>query len=337
MTDASIVICDDERSYALHLMEYLKNKGMPYEICAFFSTGRLLSKACPENTALLIIAESEYTADIVEKGYRCVLILNETDQWLGQSVPNISKYQSMEVVSDKILELCIAQSKESGTPLPQTIRHGHAMKIIGVYTPVTRCLQTTVSLTLGQLLARGHKTLYMNFENYSGLSRLLAQNFRGSVSDLIFYNEVARKKFASQLGLMTIDVNGLSVLPPMHSFIELQSIRSDQWIALFNSIEQVSEYEYLILDLSESTAGLLDILRECTEVITIIRPGCLISEAKMQEYRAILQEKGYEDVYAKTRRWQLPVFREIPADFTGLTQTELAARMRKMMAETLHL
>ena len=186
MTDASIVICDDERSYALHLMEYLKNKGMPYEICAFFSTGRLLSKASPENTALLIIAESEYTADIVEKGYRCVLILNETDQWLGQSVPNISKYQSMEVVSDKILELCIAQSKESGTPLPQTIRHGHAMKIIGVYTPVTRCLQTTVSLTLGQLLARGHKTLYMNFENYSGLSRLLAQNFRGSVSDLIW-------------------------------------------------------------------------------------------------------------------------------------------------------
>ena len=122
----------------------------------------------------------------------------------------------------------------------------------------------------------------------------------------------------------------------MKSFIELQSVQKNQWIELFRTIELVTEYEYLILDLTESTNGLLDVLRECSNVITIIRPDCAVSEAKMQQYREILRQKGYEDVYAKTRRWQMPVFRELPANLAELTHGELASHVRKLM-ETVEL
>ena len=173
----------------------------------------------------------------------------------------------------------------------------------------------------------------MNFENFSGLDILLNRHFRGSVSDLLYFNECAKEKLAGQLALMVEDIGGLSILPPMHSFMELQSIRADQWQALFRSIEQVTDYEWLILDLSESTAGLLDILRSCSEVITLTQPGCRISEAKMQGYRAILQEKGFQDVYARTRQWSLPKFHELPTDFALLTKGELAEQLRKLLRE----
>jgi hypothetical protein len=316
-------------------MEYLKRKELPYEVCAFFSVEKMLSSMDHENTAVLVIAESEYCGRIAEAGFRQVLVLNESDQYLGD-IRSVSKYQSMECIFEVIMKMCIESSKENGTVLPTAIRHSSDLKIIGVYTPISRCLQTQVSFTIGEILARKHKVLYMNFENYSGLSQLLNRTFRGSVSDLVYYNDCAREKVSAQIGLMTEEINGLNFLPPMKSFIELQSVQKNQWIELFRTIELVTEYEYLILDLTESTNGLLDVLRECSNVITIIRPDCAVSEAKMQQYREILRQKGYEDVYAKTRRWQMPVFRELPANLAELTHGELASHVRKLM-ETVEL
>jgi hypothetical protein len=52
----------------------------------------------------------------------------------------------------------------------------------------------------------------------------------------------------------------------------------------------------------------------------------------MQQYREILRSRGYEDVYAKSRRWQIPLIRELPLDPAMLTHGELAQRVRGMMA-----
>lgn len=326
-----IVILDDERSYALHLLEYLKRKNLPYEICAFFSADRMLHRMHRQNTAVLIIAESEYNGRISEAEFQHVLVLSETEQYLGEGLKLVSKYQSMEVIYTELLNLCMEASRESGTAAPASIRHSTRLKILGIYSPNTRCLQTTVALTLGQLLAKEHRTLYMNFENYSGFSRLLDRQFRGNIGDLLYYNDVARSKVAAQLSLMAEDLGGLSVVPPVYSFLDLQAVRKEQWLGLFETIEEATEFEYLLLDLSESTNGLLDVLRECDCVITLVRPGCRISEARMQQYREILRQKGYEDVYAKTRRWQLPIFKELPAELCELTHGELAACVRRLM------
>lgn len=333
MKEVGIAICDDEKEYALCLMEYLRSKGVPYEIEVFFSPERLLENADTGKVALLIIAESELCGNILNRDFPQMLILSESGRCLGGEAPVLSKYQSMEIICDSVLRLCLEAGKREGAPVPASIRHGNPMKIMGVYSPLSRVLQTTVSIAAGEILSTRYRTLYMNFENFSGLDILLNRHFRGSVSDLLYFNECAREKFSSQMALMVEHLNGLDVLPPMHSFIELRSIRADQWQELFRTIEQVTEYEWLILDLSESTDGLLDILRSCRQVITLTRPDCFISEAKMQQYRSILQDRGYEDVYAKTKQWRMPVFRELPSDFADMTHGELAAALRSLLSD----
>lgn len=333
MEHNGIVICDGERSYALRLMEYLKGRIPVYDISAFFSAEKLLASVDPARVALLVIAENAYGSQVREAGFPRMMILNESGVCTERPEKSVSKYQPVEQICEILLHICQEEGRKDGAPAPPSIRHRGPMRMIGVYSPLGRVLQTTVSFGIGELLAAKYRTLYINFENFSGLDILLNRHFRGSVSDLLYFNECAKEKLAGQLALMVEEVGGLSILPPMHSFMELQSIRPDQWQALFHTIEQVTDYEWLILDLSESTAGLLDILRSCSEVITLTQPGCRISEAKMQGYRAVLQEKGYQDVYARTRQWILPKFHELPTDFALLTKGEFAEQLRKLLRE----
>ena len=185
---------------------------------------------------------------------------------------------------------------------------------------------------MGELLARGAPALYLNFEAYSGLEILLDRSFRGSVSDLLYFNDCAREKLAGQLRFMTEKMGKLDFLPPMESFLQLRAIRAEQWLGLFKTIEKVTDYEYCILDLSEQVDGILEILRQCDVIFTITREDG-ISKAKLRQYEQLLTSTQYEDIFMKTRRCRLPVFRELPESILMMTRTDLAACVESILKE----
>ena len=323
---AFVAVCDSDLSYAARLVEFLRREaGFPFRTRLYTSADRLLEDPEAENAVLLVIAQSQYSQPVAEAGFANLLLLNESDVLLDEP-ENISKFQSITNIALQIRTRCMTGAE----PVAASLRHGRPMVRIGVYTPVTRCLQTTFTLTLGQILARSHRVLYMNFEPFSGLDRMLCREFKGSVSDLIYYNECAREKLAGQLEMMTEEAGGLHFLPPMRSFIELRSIRRDQWSSLLRTIEKVTEYEYLLMDLTEHTDGLLDILRSCDRVYTIVRDDSF-SRARYFQYEEILRRMDYEDVRMRTQHWKFPVFREIPARIEDLTRGELAAYIREQL------
>jgi hypothetical protein len=224
ITARKICVCDSEISYGEHLMEYLRSRGnLPYEIYLYTGLDMFMAREDPNTTKLLVIAESQYGEEVEKAGFVRILLLNESSTYI-EKPENMSKYQSVEHIRDKIRQMCM----EGEGDLMQSMRHGKPMKLIGVYSPVTRCLQTTFALCMGQLLAQTSPTLYLNFEAYSGLEILLERDFRGSVSDLLYYNDCAREKLAGQLQYMTEKMGKLDFLPPMESFIQIRSIRQEQ-------------------------------------------------------------------------------------------------------------
>ena len=216
------------------------------------------------------------------------------------------------------------------TQSPQLLlRTGHKkMRIIGIYTPVSRCLQTTFSLTLGQMLARRYKTLYLNFENYSGFSRMLNREFKNDITDLMYYFGCAREKLVYRLESMVETVNKLDFIPPADILHNLTGIRGSQWADLFGEMERTSEYEFLILDLSDSLTDLWEVLRSCDIIYTIQRDEGL-SMAKLEQYERALSAMDYGDVSAKTVKWKLPFFKKLPASFEELTYGDLASYIKK--------
>lgn len=202
------------------------------------------------------------------------------------------------------------------------------MKIIGIYTPVGRCLQTTFSFALGQILSKKAKVLYMNFERYSGLEALLKRSFQYDISDLVYYFQCAKEKLSLRLSSIVENIHGLDFVPPVQLYQSILGVHGQQWIELFAEIEKCSDYEYLILDLTDGVADLWDILRSCTHVYTITR-GDGVSLAKMDQYERGLRTMEYEDVLAKTRKIEFPVFKEIPIRFDELTYGDLARYVKQ--------
>ena len=323
-----ILVCDSEEQYGERLVEYLNGHlNFPCSVERYTSIEKLEALGQEEKSALMIVSEREYRKTQSSEHKEKLLVLNETGTYLGDTVVNVSKYQSMDIILSLVKELTLQEADSiSG------IRHGKSMQLIGCYTPLTRCLQTTLALTFGQFLARKHRVLYLNFENYSGLGALVPYVSRGSISDLLYYNECAREKLTAQMGLLTGKLNGLDYIPPMKSFLELRAIQCSQWLDLFHTLEQVTEYEYVILDLSESVDGLLDILRVCEQIFTIVRDDEL-SRAKLSCYEDMLRSSQFEDIAARTKRWRFPLFRELPAALDNLTHGEMAELVHRVMEE----
>ena len=228
----------------------------------------------------------------------------------------IEKYQSVEAVVRRVLEL----SAERGL-LPPAARMGErqGMKLIGIYSPVGRCLQTTFSFTLGQLLARKNKVLYLNFECFSGLGKMLRQEFQADLSDLIYFLHNGDGRFPYRLEGMTQKVNGLDYIPPAFSCLDLQRVEKEEWMALLDELGQ---------------SGLYDILKRCFRVYTIVREDGFAA-AKQDHYEELLTCLNHEDILENTRKCRLPLFRQLPQDLENLTRGELAELVQKLIAEDL--
>lgn len=321
-----LAIFDSEESYAYRLMDFISEKeSVPFEVHVFTKGEKFFPYAGKEEIECLLVSESTYQKKLESLKIPHIIILSESGNNLNNTLCHINKYQSCDHILQEIMAYYTEKSQDAG----QIFRTGtRKMSIIGIYTPVGRCLQTTFSLTLGQMLARRFKILYLNFETYSGLGRMLGRDFKTDIADLAYYYNCAREKLFYRMESMIETVNGMDFIPPADIYQNLAGIRGTQWVDLFREIEKVSEYEYLLLDLSDSIMDLWEVLRNCDRVYTITREDAL-AEAKVEQYEKALESTDYGDITAKTKKWHLPVFRKLPLYFEELTYGELAGYIKK--------
>lgn len=321
-----LAIFDSEEGYAYRLMDFLGRKeNIPFEIHVFTRKDKFFTFAEKEDIQCLLISESVYQLVIKQLKIPHIIILSESGTNLNKALCHIYKYQSCENVVKEIMAYYTEQVKDADI----CFRTGHKkMRIIGIYTPVGRCLQTTFSLTLGQMLARQHKTLYLNFEAYSGLGRMLNREFKSDISDLIYYFNCTREKLFYRMESMIETVNGLDFIPPVDIYRSLTGIRGTQWIDLFGELEKVSEYEFLILDLTDILMDLWEVLKNCDYIYTIARDDGM-AMAKLEQYERMLESMDCREISAKTTKWKLPVFKQLPVSFDELTYGELSGYIKK--------
>jgi cellulose biosynthesis protein BcsQ len=324
-----------EEDYAYRMMEVLKaRKDLNFDIHVFTSVSNLLSFGQAEKSQIecLLITESTYTEEVKELGIPHVFILNESGTMVEENhFYNINKYQSADCIVNDVMAYYIDYSIK----VPRkSLKTGKTAKIIGVYSPVKRCLQTTFSMTLGQILAKKHKTLYLNYESFSGFSLLTGRSYRADITDMMYLFECVKEKFVYKLNTITENVNGLDYVPPATIYPDLMNISGNQWKALFDELREQSDYEYIILDLSEYVNGLLQILEECDWIYTITRGDCYAT-AKMEQYERFLHDLDFTDVVSKTRKLNLPIFKNIPFKYDEMTYSELATYIKEKLIDDL--
>lgn len=331
-------ICDPEEGYALRMSEYLLKKvRIPYAVHLFTAPDELRRFLEKREIKVSLMAESMESV-LREEGVAArmgkVFLLQETQtesahDGSGNAPVRISKYQEPEQIVSQILENL---GEEAAW---YTTAQESACRLVGVYSPVRRCLQTPFAMTMGQMLARQHRVLYLNFECYSGMRQLLNREFSADIMDVMYYFRCARDKLAVRIAAITQNINGLDYIPPVCSSLDFREIRGEQWVELCRELAAIGEYEYLLLDLDDGMNGLFDLLKECCRIYTITKDD-RAAVAKMTHYEEVLRFHNREDISERTRKCRFPVFSHIPQDLTAMTHGDLARYVRAIIQEDLY-
>lgn len=347
MTHKIMAICDTEEGYAFRMAEYLLEKvKLPYTLHLFTAVEELEKFAGREEIEILLIAESawrlikeEYIRTqvaqmfILREGGEAeqTLIPQESSGAAREDMRCISKYQSPELVVREMLNVIADGGGWKGCPEVTDT----AVKMIGIYSPVKRCLQTSFALSLGQLLAKEHKTMYLNFEMYSGLGELLRREYQSDMLDVMYYFQSAREKLALRLPTIIQNAGGLDYIPPMQYSLGIREVPGEQWLALCRDIAAIGEYEYIILDLDDGIDGLFELLKNCQKIYTITREDAF-AQAKLRQYERMLQQGELGEISEKTVKCRFPIFQELPDSLDMMTHGELAGYVKSIIKEDIY-
>jgi hypothetical protein len=256
-----------------------------------------------------------------------VIVLNESGVMRWEGVSYVNKYQEAEEVLKQLLGIYM---EISDVQLP-VFRTNRKTIFIGNYSPVHRCMQTSFAITMSLMLAESHPTLYLNFEHYAGIAELLPDMQTLDMADLLYFLNAQKDKFRLRMQTILKHKGRLAYIPPMKSGQNLLGVTAEEWLGLLQKIEELEEYEYVVLDLGESMQGLFEILRMCTQVYTLTRED-RIARSKLLQYEHVLALYEYGDVLGKTKRLSLSHIQKLPEELEQLTKGDMADLVKGILA-----
>ncbi len=331
MSNNIFAVCDKDENYGVRMVNYLlSRKNIPYTMHLFTELSDFQRFLENGTVKIALLGESMARKIKIKKTEGIeVFVLSEKGEHFNPSYKYIDRYQSRDAIVSQIF------SQIEGVIDWDESRSSEKAKLIGVYSPVRRCLQTTFAITLGQLLAKEHKVLYMNFECYSGFSSLLRREYPSDLMDFLYFYNCAREKITTRLPSIIQKVNGLDFIPPGQSLLDMQGISGKQWMEILELLDNITDYEYIILDLSDSMNGLFDLLNMCYRIYTITKEDNF-AMAKMIQYEQILRQNQYEGITDRTLKFRFPHFEGLPSDLNLLTHGELVSYVKSIIEEDLY-
>ncbi len=324
----TMIIYDRDRKYADKAAGYINSKdGFPFEVRVPESVDATLYGKKGLNIDIALMDEDLYEESkaFVDEGTEVLLLSGDSLKKVGNKHV-IYKYQSMEGIIKEIL--MYASSKDK---LGNLITRKNQMKLIGLYSPVRRSGQTSLGLAMGQILSKTHRTLYVSMDCYGSVpGEELNIPYSGDLSDLLYSMNNNVKDIASLIGGVSGNLGGLDVMPPMERHNDLISISYSQWRKFLGYLEEGTDYEYIILDMSLAVQGLIEITALCNKLITTV-----IDEKKdycrLESFKKELE--GIENINDNLKIIRVPYGNEITVGHISAGNTELTECARELIKE----
>ncbi len=309
MSNPVLAVLDTDSIYCERLTEYLRNHlKLSFEIQAFTKPDCFEEYIRSNEVSLLVVTES----CSIPKSCRNVIVLDEDEGHIPDSdgernIRHISKYVPASTIVEKILEYCTDQTEGfAGLSVKQKAED---CRVLGFFTPISRCGQTAFALKMGEILSRKARTIYLSFESFSALSGMFPEESQEDITDLLYYADCERDKFCLYLEKIRKNKNGLDIIAPAKTAMQIKEISYEKVKELITLLTKQAGYEYIILDLKEYPDGFFEILNMCDVVYTVSRNNSS-DHYRIGKYNQVLSENAYADIIAKTIKCSLPDLRD---------------------------
>ena len=296
-----LAVCDLEADYARSFAQYLDRKNqVPFEVHAFTTPQSLVEFAGEHPIALLLISAKALTREVRALDVGKLIVLSEGEEVEG-GYDSVYKYQATSQVVQEALAV-YGETAPAGMAFPVLRK---TVTVYGVYSPLGRCGKTTFALALGQELARTQPTLYLSLEGLSGLDGLMRVKADQCFSDLLYYARLREPGLSLRAGACVRTVEHLDYIPAVRI---PDDIRQAQWgdlEYLISGFVTHSAYEALVLDIGNDLCDPFRAMEECRVVFEPVLED-LVSSCKLEQFRALLEDKMYEELRGKLRPVHVP-------------------------------
>ena len=167
-------------------MDYLnQKKNIPFEIQAFTNVSSFVAYAKENPVELLLISAEAMCPEVGELDIGKIVILTE-----GSKPDELDRYADVykyQASSDIVREVMACYGAEKAVLPAQMPVLKKTTELLGIYSPLGFCGQTSFALALAQILGREKSVLYLNMEEYSGFEELFEKEYPYTLSDLLYF------------------------------------------------------------------------------------------------------------------------------------------------------
>lgn len=295
-----MAVYDVDPFYADKFAEFANQKEKtPFTAVAFSSLGRLIAYSEQQPVELLLVGDDVDQSELAQIHAGQTVRLSETGIMQEDGTPTVYKYQP----SDNVLREVMACYQAQPEPVRLTAV-GVKSTVIGIYSPVNRCGKTGFALTMGQILAKESRSLYISLEENSGLARLTGTEYQSSLSDLLYYFRQGLYS-GMRLSAVTYSLGNLDYVPPVTYAEDLADVRAEELELLLARIAGDQRYEVILLDLGQFGRGVEKLLELCDLIYVPVKEDC-VSTAKLEEWHKYLETSGRGRLWERMKMVKLP-------------------------------
>ncbi len=295
-----LAIYDIEEAYARKLMDYINKKMMSLQVQIFTNQENLEEYSKGNHIFMLLISKEKMADSLKELNIGQIVCLStERKKKYLEEYPSIYKYQSSESIIKEILQYY--------EPIYETLGDNQDIvgkQLIGVYSPINRCLKTSFALALGQIYGQDCKTLYISFERFSGFTTLANREHSNNLSDIMYYYREKKEGVIEKLDSLVEKLERVDYICPVLCPEDLEDVELREWKGFFEILLNKSIYKIIIIDFAEGIRGTHEILKMCNKIYMPIKTD-QISTIKLEEYEKYLKETNKEGVMEKIIKLKL--------------------------------
>ncbi len=297
-----MAVYDVDQEYAQRFADVVNQKEkMPFTVVPFASLELLREYAGRHPIEILLISDAVPGEETGGIRANSVVTLSEGEvvSVAENDYPAVYKYQSADSVIREVME------KYCDRPVGEMfVVLGKRARILGVYSPVGRCFKTSMALLLGQQLAREGKTIYIGFEEFSGLQKLIGGEYKNDLSDVLYF--LRQGSFHSmRLRSLVCTWKDMDYIAPVRYPEDMEQMTGDEAGRLIEQLASECGYEYVVVDVGRPGRNLLPIL-DCCDVIYMPVRDDEMSAAKLEEFAAYLRTTSCKRVEERIQRVRLP-------------------------------